>query len=131
VTGQVAVMLVNWTAKSAATAALAMAMRKILALGLPRRVRHDWCPLGDPRGNVKKAWGVTSMARFDLALVDPDIEPFVRKSADGSWYSSKGNMVWTEQTSDQAQAEAILSHELAAVFSEAAPALNPENFVLT
>lgn len=56
------------------------------------------------------------MARFDLAPVDPDIEPFVRKSAGGSWYSSKGNMVWTEHTSDQARNEAILSHELSHFF---------------
>ncbi len=56
------------------------------------------------------------MAKFDLAPVDPDIEPFVRKSAGGSWYSSKGNMLWTEHTSDQAQGEAILSHELSHFF---------------
>lgn len=60
--------------------------------------------------------GVASMGRFDLAPVDPDIEPFVRKSAGGSWYSSKGNMLWTEPTSDQAQGEAILSHELSHFF---------------
>ena len=59
---------------------------------------------------------MTSMARFDLAPVDPDIEPFVRKSAGGSWYSSKGSMVWTEHTSDQARGEAILSHELSHFF---------------
>jgi hypothetical protein len=51
-----------------------------------------------------------------LAPVDPDIEPFVRKSAGGSWYSSKGNMLWTQTTSDEAQAEAILSHELSHFF---------------
>jgi hypothetical protein len=59
---------------------------------------------------------MTAMARFDLAPVDPDIEPFVRKSAGGSRYSHKGNMLWTEQTSDQAQGEAILSHELSHFF---------------
>jgi hypothetical protein len=59
---------------------------------------------------------VTSVGRFDLAPVDPDIEPYVRKSAGGSWYSSKGSMVWTEHTSDQARGEAILSHELSHFF---------------
>jgi hypothetical protein len=59
------------------------------------------------------------MVRFGLAPVDPDIEPFVRKSAGGSWYSYKGNMLWTEQTSDPAQAEAILSHELSHFFVHA------------
>jgi hypothetical protein len=89
------------------------------------------------------------MARFDLAPVDPGIVPFGRKSAGGSWYSSKGNMVWTEHTSDRARADAILSHELSHFFvhvgtpygmlleslaqlqERAVPALNPEHFVLT
>src|ERR1035438_2400203 len=91
------------------------------------RPRRSWllaCPAGwDMMGVcLATAWrrqdslGVTSMARFDLAPVAPDIEPFVRKSAGGSWYSSKGNMLWTEPTSDQAQGEAILSHELSHFF---------------
>jgi hypothetical protein len=56
------------------------------------------------------------MVTINLAPVDQEIEPFVRKSAGGSWFSSKGSMLWTEQTSNQAQAEATLSHELSHFF---------------